>query len=85
MSNSLKYSHIRSFPPTTPIPPIDSPHYALRIPHYALLKNFRNLFHLLGLVAESLGIFLILGGESKLFHKPIDLYMASTLETSSGP
>ena len=39
----------------------------------------------LRLVTESLCIFFILSGEPQLLHNPIDLYMASTLETSRGP
>lgn len=49
------------------------------------LEDARNFLHLLGLITESFGILLILRRETKYFHKPIDLYMASTLDTSRVP
>ena len=49
------------------------------------LEDARHFLHFLGLITESFGILLILRRETKYFHKPIDLYIASTLDTSRVP
>lgn len=49
------------------------------------IKNFIQCLQFLGLVQKTLQVFLELLGESKLFHTPMDLSIASTLDVSIGP